>query len=55
MAFEMSLRKRSLGQKSILFMGASIWNKLSNGFKILSPTTSFTHSHKKLVLKNLSK
>ena len=55
MAFEMSLRKRNVGQKSILFMGASIWNKLSNGFEFLSPTTSFTRSYKKLVLKNLSK
>ena len=43
MAFEMPLRKINLGQKSISFMGPSIWNKLSNELKNLNPATSFTH------------
>ena len=54
MALEIPLRKSSLVQKSIPFMGLSIWNKLSNDLKILNTTTSFTHNYEKLVLANLS-
>ena len=51
MALEIPLRKSNLGQKSMSFMGPSIWKKLSNDLKILNPATSFTH--RKLVLKKL--
>ena len=44
----------NLDQKSISFIGKSIWNKLSNNFKVLNTTISFTHNYKKLVLQNLS-
>ena len=47
------LRKSNLSQKSIPFMGQSIWNKLSNDLKILDTATSYTHNYKKLVLKKL--
>ena len=43
-ALEIPLRKSNLGQKSISFIGSSIWNKLSNGYK---------NNYKKLVLKKL--
>ena len=52
MASEIHLRKSNLDQKSISFMGSSIWNKSSNDLKILNTATSFTHC-KKLVLKKL--
>ena len=48
------LKKGNLGQKSISFIGSSIWNKLSNNLKVLNTTTSFNHYYKKLVLQNLS-
>ena len=51
MAFQILLIKSSLGQKSISFLGPSIWNKLSNDLKILNTPTSFTHNYKKVVLK----
>ena len=44
----------NIGQKSISFIGPSIWNKLSNNLKVLNTTTSFTHNYKKLVLQSLS-
>ena len=47
--------KSNIGQKSISFMGLSIWNKLNNDVKILNTTSLFTHNYKKLVLKKLSK
>ena len=54
MALEIPLRESNLGQKSILFIGTSISNKLINNLKILNTTTSFPHNYKKLVLENLS-
>ena len=42
MALEIPLRKSNLGQKSISFMGPSVWNKLSNDLKVLNTVTSFT-------------
>ena len=36
---------------TIIFMGPFIWNKLSNNLRILNAAASFTHNHKKLVLK----
>ena len=53
MALEIPLRESNLGQKSISFIGPSIWNKLSSDLKMLNTTTSFSHNYKKLVLKNL--
>ena len=35
----------NIGQKSISFIGPSIWNKLSNNLKVLNTTTSFTHNY----------
>ena len=54
MALEIPLKKSNLGQKSISFIGRSIWNKLRNHLKVLNTTTSFTYNYKKLVLQNLS-
>ena len=42
-----------LGQKSISFLGPSIWKKLSNNLKILNTAISFIHNYEKLVLKKL--
>ena len=53
MALKTPLRKSNLGQKSISFMGLTIWNKLSNDLKILDTAASFTHNYIKLVLKKL--
>ena len=39
LSLEITLRNRILDQKSILFIGQSIWNKLSNYLKILDTTT----------------
>ena len=39
MALEIPLRKSKLGQKTILFSGQSIWNKLNNDLKILNTGT----------------
>ena len=49
MALVIPLGKSNLGQKSILFIGPSIWHKLSNDMKILNTATSFTYNYKKLV------
>ena len=51
MALVTPLGKSNLCQKSISFIGPSIWNKLSNDMKILNTATSFTYNYKKLVLK----
>ena len=53
-SLEIPLKKSNLDQKSISFIGPSIWNKLSNNVKVLNTTTSFIHNYKKLVLQNLS-
>ena len=53
MAWEIPLTKSDVGQKSILFFRASIWNKFSSDLNILSTAPSSTHNYKKLVLKNL--
>ena len=49
MALEIPLRKSNLGQKSISFMGPSIWNKSSSGLKPLNTATWFNRNYKKLV------
>ena len=50
MVLEIPLRKNNLGQKSLLYMGPYISNKLSNDLKILNTATSFTHDYEKSVL-----
>ena len=47
MALEIPLRKSNLGQKSILFMGPSVLNKLTKDLKILNTATLFTHNYYK--------
>ena len=54
MALEIPLKKSNLGQKSISFIGPSIWNKLRNNLQVLNTTAPFTHNYKKLVLQTLS-
>ena len=53
MALEIPLRRGNLGQKTILFLEPSIWNKLSNDSELLNTATSFTYNYKKLFLKSL--
>ena len=43
MALETRSKKSNLGQKSISFIGSSIWNKLSNNLNVLNTTTLFIH------------
>ena len=38
----------------ISFIGPSIWNKLSNNFKVFNTIALFTYNYKKLVLQTLS-
>ena len=45
MGLGISLKKISLGQRSISFMGLSIWTKLNNGLTILNNTISFIHNY----------
>ena len=47
---KLDLRKIILRQKSISFLGPSIWNKLSKDIKVLNAPTSITYNYKKLVL-----
>ena len=54
MALEIPLKKSNLRQKSISFIGLSIWNKLSNNLIVLNTTTSFTRNYKELVLQTFS-
>ena len=51
---EIPLRRIHLGWKIILFMGPSIWSKLSNDLKTLTTAFSFTPKYKNQVLQNLS-
>ena len=53
MALETLLRKSNVVQKNILFSKPTISNKLSNDFKILNTTASFSRNYKKLVFKKL--
>ena len=52
-ALDIPLKKSNTGQKSISYLGPSLWNKLDSGLKIAPSATSFTHSYKKHVLKDL--
>ena len=54
MALEISLRKINLGEKSISFIGPSIWNKLNNDREILNTAISFKYNYKKPLLKKLA-
>ena len=53
MALEMPLRKSNVVQNMILFLGLSIWKKLSDDLIILNTATSFTHNYENLPLKKL--
>ena len=54
MALGIPLRKTTLGQKSISFLGPNIRSKVDSDVKELKTTTSFTYSLKKQVLDNLT-
>ena len=54
MALDIPLKKTSLGQKSMSFLGPSIWNKLNISLKSVATASSFTHSFKKHILKTTS-
>ena len=54
MALDIPLRKTTLGQKSISFLGPEIWSKVDSDVKKLKTTTSLTHSLKKHLLDNLT-
>ena len=51
---EKPFRESNLGQKSILFLGPSIWKKLNIDLKCLSTATSFTHNLKRLSQQNIT-
>ena len=51
MALEIPLWKNNLDQKSILFLGPSIWNESNNDLRVLYTANSFTHNYEKLTLK----
>ena len=53
MALDMPLRKTTIGQKSISFLGPKIWTKTNNSLNAVKTTATFTHALKKLVLENL--
>ena len=52
-ALDIPLKKSNTGQKSISFLGPSLWNKLDFGLKTAPTTISFTHNYKKHLLKDL--
>ena len=47
MALDIPLRKTTIGQKSISFLGPKVWSKTNNSLKALKTAATFTH-----VLKN---
>ena len=47
MALDIPLCRATKGQKSMLFLGAKIWNMLSSDLEAAATTASFTHSLKK--------
>ena len=53
MALDIPLRKTVLVQKSISFLGPTIWPKIKNDLITLLATNSFTHTLKKKMLNNL--
>ena len=53
MALDIPLRKTTIGQKSISFLGPKLWSKTNNSLKALKTKATFTHALKKHVLENL--
>ena len=53
MALDIPLRKTTIGQKSIPFLGPKVSPKTNNSLKAVKTTTTFTHALKKHVLENL--
>ena len=53
MALDIPLRKSTMGQKGISFLGPKVWSKINNDLKTVPTTASFTHALKKYMLDNL--
>ena len=53
MALDIPLRKTTIGQKSILFLGTKVWSKTNHSLKAVKTTATFTHALKKHVLQNM--
>ena len=53
MALDVPLRKTTIGQKSMSFLGPKVWSKTSNSLKADKTTATCTHALKKHVLENL--
>ena len=47
MALGISLFRANKGEKSVLFLGQKIWNKLSSNIKTAATIASITHDLKK--------
>ena len=50
MALDIPLFRTNEGQKSMLFLGPKIWNKVSSNIKTAATTSSFTHRLKKEIV-----
>ena len=53
MALDIPLRKTTIGQNIISFLGPKVWSKTNSSLKAVKTTTTFTHTLKKHVLENL--
>ena len=53
MVLDIPLRKTTIGQRSISFLGPKVWSKTSNSLKAVKTTATFTQASKKHVLENL--
>ena len=52
-ALDIPLKKTNTGQKSISYLGPSLWNKLDSHLRVAPTTIAFTHNYKKHILKDL--
>ena len=50
MALDIPLCRTNKGQKSMLFLGPKIWNKVNSNIKTAESTSSFTHRLKKEIV-----
>ena len=53
MALDVPLRRTTIRQKIISFLGPKVWSKRNNSLKAVKTTATFTHALKKQVLENL--
>ena len=53
MALDIPLRKTTIGQKRISFLGPKVWSKTNNSLKAVKTTATFTQALKNHVLENL--